>query len=295
MKNINRYYASALSAYLIWGFIPVSLKFLSDYPSGAIMYFRVTFSLVILLMISFLVQRKRLKDTLRKLWDLAPAQRPKIIALILFSGVTLAINWLSYIYTINNVSVQIGAFAYLICPILTAFLGFLILKEPLKLQHRIAILLSSVSCLILGSGSWENVGFALIIASSYACFLIMQRYLRNYDKMTLLTFYLMVAFAITAPLFSTLVSPETPILNIRFIGMILVISGLFTILPLFLNTYALKGMTAGTVGILSYLNPFINFMVAFLIYQENSSWLQILAYAFIFISVILYNWRFSSH
>jgi len=112
--------------------------------------------------------------------------------------------------------------------------------------------------------------------------------------MSLLTFYLMIAFIITAPLFSTLVSPEIQILNMEFISMILIISILFTILPLLLNTYALKGMTAGAVGILSYLNPFINFIVAFLIYQENSTWLQILAYAFIFISIILYNWRFSN-
>ncbi len=294
MPNINRYYISSLSAYLIWGFIPISLKFLSDYPSGAIMYFRVIFSLIILLIISFLVQKERLRGTLRKLWNLSPTQRSKTIILIFLSGIALATHWLSYIYVINNISVQIVAFAYLICPIITAFLGFLVLKEPLEFQHRIAILLSSISCFILGSGSWENAGLVLIIAVSSSCFLILQSCLRKYDKMSLLTFYLMIAFIITAPLFSTLVSPEIQILNMEFISMILIISILFTILPLLLNTYALKGMTAGAVGILSYLNPFINFIVAFLIYQENSTWLQILAYAFIFISIILYNWRFSN-
>jgi len=240
MTNINRYYISSLSAYLIWGFIPLSIKFLSDYPSGAILYFRITFSLVILLMISFSIQKKRFKSTLQKLWELAPNQCSKIIILIPLSGITLATHWLSYIYTINNVSIQIVVFAYLICPILTALLGCLILKESLKLQHRIAILLSSISCIILGSGSWEDIGFVLVIASSSACFLILQCCLKDYDKITLLTFYLMVTFAFTAPLFSTLVSSETPTLDIEFMGKILVISGVFTILPLFLNTYAFK-------------------------------------------------------
>jgi chloramphenicol-sensitive protein RarD len=58
---------------------------------------------------------------------------------------------------------------------------------------------------------------------------------------------------------------------------------------LFLNLYALKGISSATVGILMYINPIMNFMIAFFIFGEPITTLQFLAYFLILISIIIFN------
>ncbi len=77
-----------------------------------------------------------------------------------------------------------------------------------------------------------------------------------------------------------------------FFGVIAVLSIGFTIIPLFLNLYALTELKSGTIGILMYINPIINFVMAFLYFQEQSSLHKGMAYALIFMSVVLYNFKF---
>ena len=76
-----------------------------------------------------------------------------------------------------------------------------------------------------------------------------------------------------------------------FYELILIIAMIPTILPLFLNLYALKGLRSSTVGILLYINPLLNFMIAILHFGERLNSLQLVAYGVIFFSVILFNIR----
>jgi chloramphenicol-sensitive protein RarD len=63
----------------------------------------------------------------------------------------------------------------------------------------------------------------------------------------------------------------------------------FTIIPLFLNLYALKGINSSAVGIMIYINPIINFLLAVFYYQEQVSWLQLCAYFLILVSIVVFN------
>jgi chloramphenicol-sensitive protein RarD len=63
----------------------------------------------------------------------------------------------------------------------------------------------------------------------------------------------------------------------------------FTVLPLFLNLYALNKIDAATIGILMYINPLINFTLAFLILNETASVTQQVGYAIIAIAMVLFN------
>jgi len=64
---------------------------------------------------------------------------------------------------------------------------------------------------------------------------------------------------------------------------------LFTIIPLFLNLYALKGMNSSAVGILMYTNPLINFLLAIFYFKENINLSQIMAYSLILVSIVIFN------
>ncbi len=291
MDTVNKkpYYAAGLAAFIIWGFIPFPLKALAAYPSGQILYFRVLLSVVLLLLICLLFRQKQVKSSYTQVKNSSPKERNKFILYTLLGGALLTINWLSFIYVINHINIQTGSFSYLLCPIITAVLGFILLKEELRLNQWLAILLSAVSCALIGSGEITSLLFSLLIAITYAFYLISQRILRDYDKIVLLTLQLLLSFAFIGPFYSYLIAGSTVVLDTNFYLNIALLSAGFTVLPLFLNLFALKELTSGTIGILMYINPILNFVMAFLYFGEQTTPLKVTAYVIIFISVIIYN------
>nr|WP_255430319.1 EamA family transporter [Rufibacter sp. LB8] len=146
-----------------------------------------------------------------------------------------------------------------------------------------------MSCLLVGTDSLYNLLFSLLIASSYAFYLITQRLLKEYDKIVLLTLQLLLAFLVIGPSYPWFVGEEAQPVTGFFLGQIALLSWLFTVIPLFLNLYALKELKSATVGVLMYLNPIINFTMAFVYFNEVASERKIWAYVVIFLSVMLYN------
>ena len=283
------YYAAGITAFVIWGFIPFPLKALTDYPSEQILFFRVALSVALLLMITVFFRKNAVRTTMTQVKQATVRGKREFILYTFAGGLLLTINWLAFIYVINHINIQTGSFSYLLCPILTAMLGFLLLKEELRSNQWLAIGLSALSCVLIGTGELNSLLFSLLIASSYAFYLITQRILKSYDKIVLLTLQLLLSFALLAPFyafFSSAIAKETDAYFYLNIGLLSVV---FTVLPLFLNLYALKELTSGTIGILRYINPILNFIMAFVYFNEETTLTKVLAYMLIFISVIIYN------
>ncbi|MGV3539076.1 MAG: EamA family transporter [Rufibacter sp.] len=287
--QFNRYHGAAISSFLIWGFIPFPLKALTQYPSSQILYFRILLAVVTLLAVSLTTRRKQWTETLQLVKARTKPARRRFWGFALLGGALLTINWLSFIYVVNHVDIQTGSFSYLLCPILTAVLGYLLLREQLPVNQWVSVGLSLMSCLLVGTDSLYNLLFSLVIAASYAFYLITQRLLKEYDKIVLLTLQLLLAFAVIGPSYPWFVGASAQPITWHFAGQIAQLSWLFTVIPLFLNLYALKELKSATVGVLMYLNPIINFTMAFLYFDEVASQQKVIAYFVIFLSVILYN------
>ncbi|MQI08905.1 EamA family transporter, partial [Escherichia coli] len=74
-----------------------------------------------------------------------------------------------------------------------------------------------------------------------------------------------------------------------FYQCIMMIVILFTIIPMFLNNFALKGIDSSTVGILIYLNPIMNFVLAIFYYKEAVSLMQMIGYSLILLAIVGFN------
>jgi chloramphenicol-sensitive protein RarD len=287
--NTKLYYTSGIAAFVIWGFIPFPLKALADYPSEQILFYRVAISVALLLSITILFRRKAVKNTIQLIKQSVIKEKREFILYTSAGGILLTVNWLAFIYVINHISIQTGSFSYLLCPILTAVLGFLLLKEELKKNQWLAIILSALSCVLIGTGELKSLLFSLLIASTYAFYLITQRILKKYDKIVLLTLQLLLSFALLGPFYLFLTDTASVATNASFYLNVSILSVIFTVLPLFLNLFALKELTSGTIGILMYINPILNFLMAFIYFNEGTTPEKIMAYILIFISVIIYN------
>ena len=99
------------------------------YPSMDILFYRVIFSASIMSFILLFVNPKLRKNNLDNFKKLAPKLKKQTAFTTLIGGVLLAFNWFFFIYAMNNISIKAASYAYLICPIITTVLAYLILKE----------------------------------------------------------------------------------------------------------------------------------------------------------------------
>ncbi len=282
-----------MAAFLIWGFFPIPLRWLAGYASGQILFFRILISLVLLLLLHGLGRRAAVQAVWRQWQAAPPAERRQLAVTTGVGGLLLTSNWLLFIYVVNQVSVQAGSFAYLICPILTALLGFVVLGEKLRPNQWAAIGLSALSCLLLGAGAVKTLLMSLVVASTYAAYLISQRRLQGYDRLVLLTAQLLLAALLILPVAPLLgAQPLAGFRDAHLLAVTALLSLGFTVVPLFLNLYALNVLPSGTVGIMMYLNPLVSFALAFLYFGEQATATQVGAYGVILLSVVLYNLAF---
>ena len=121
MQHI-KYYLFAFIAFLLWGFFSLALKPIAYVPSFDILFYRITFSAVLIVGFSLLFRRSIMVNDLKKFKLLPKIDRKKAVALTFVGGILLGINWFLFIYVVNRVNVQSASLAYLICPILTTFL-----------------------------------------------------------------------------------------------------------------------------------------------------------------------------
>src|SRR5690606_12503513 len=158
---------------------------------------------VFILFMSFVIRWKTTKANLILFKNFNQKEKRNILLINLSSAALLALNWFLFIYVMNRVSVNATSLAYLICPILTTVLAFFILKEHLSNKQKLAIGISIFSCLLLAIGHFMDLVYSMIIAMSYATYLILQKKNNQLDKFFTLTAQIVFGSILLSPLFMT--------------------------------------------------------------------------------------------
>lgn len=288
--KFSKYYLTAFVSFLIWGFFSLALKPLKGYPSLDILFYRVFMCAVVMAVISLFVRVKVLKQSIAAFRAMEPARKRQVALLTLSGGVLLTANWFFFIYVMNHISVKAASFAYLVCPIMTTVIAFFVLDEKLSKWQWTAVMLSVASCLLLSFNNIADIMYSLIVAVSYALYLVSQRRNTGIDKFLVLSIQIVFAALLLLPFYpkySTALPTET-----SFYALVFLIAVLFTIIPLFMNLYALQGVTSSTMGILLYINPLMNFAIALFYFHEPINTIQITAYSLIMLSIVIFNERF---
>lgn len=286
--NNRKHYVAAISAFVIWGFFPILLRALKDYSASEILYFRILVSFLVLVIIIFGFKRKAMGEDWMFYKSLSSKRKAIVITLTLLGGALLTVNWLVFIYIVNTINIKTASFSYLICPVITAVLGCILLKEKMTVLQWTAVGLCALSCVLMGMNSIFELGFSFLTAITYALYLISQRKNQGFDRMIVLGIQVLFSFFILNVVYANLIS-EMPN-DFNFYLLISIIAIIFTVLPLFLNLFALNKINSATIGILMYINPLFNFTIAFLVFDETANAVQIAGYAIILIALVLYNY-----
>lgn len=283
----SKYFLAGIVPYIIWGTMSIPLRDLKIFPPQEILYYRVFVSVLMVWLTILLFRRQSLKQDFIFVKSLSQSKKIRLLSLTLLSAILITGNWFTYIYAVNSISLKSAAFAYMVCPLLTALCGFIILKEQLTKLKITALVIAFVSIIFLATGSLKEVTWAVIIASFYALYVIVLKVIKDVDKFNFLGVQLILSGLMMLPMY--LFSSDPAPTQTFFWSHIFLIAVIFTIIPLFLNSYALLGMPSSALGILIYLNPIVAFTVAFFYFKEKIDLHQLFAYLLLLLSVFIFN------
>ena len=146
--------AFAVSAYLLWGILPLYIKLLDHIPTAEIVAHRVVWSVPIAGLA--LVALGRTADIRAALVS------PSTLAMGALMAALVSINWGIYIWAIGSCNTLDAALGYYINPLFSIALGALFLGERPNSLQMVSIALASGAVLILilavGKVPWAAMG-----------------------------------------------------------------------------------------------------------------------------------------
>ncbi|CAN5464996.1 hypothetical protein BH18ACT8_BH18ACT8_08590 [soil metagenome] len=130
-----------LGAYLGWGFFPLYWPLLKPAGATEILAHRVVWSLLFVVVLVLAMSRLALLRAL--------ASDRRRLGFISIGAVVVAINWGTYIWGVNHDHVVETSLGYFINPLVTVFLGVLVLGERLRRVQWAAIPIAVLAVLVL--------------------------------------------------------------------------------------------------------------------------------------------------
>ena len=255
--------AFAIAAYALWGFLPI--YFIALEPAGPIeiVGWRVLLSLAFCVLLI----------TVTRAWRpfMALVRDRRVLFTMGLAGVLIFVNWSTYVYaTLTNQVVE-AALGYFINPIVTVFLGVLVLRERLNLTQWVAVGISIVAVVVLAVGYGQLPWIALVLAFSFGFYgLIKKRVGPKVDAVSGLTLETawLAPLAVAQLVFVAMTSGLTMGTVSPWHSALLLMAGVVTAIPLLLFAAASRRLPLIFMGFIQYFAPFIQFLVGVFILQE---------------------------
>ncbi|MET0587676.1 MAG: EamA family transporter RarD [Novosphingobium sp.] len=273
----------AITAYAIWGLLPLYLMLLHQVPPFEFVGWRVVFTVPVCF-IAIAVTRQG-----RALWT--ALTQPRTVGLLLVSAVLIGGNWLVYIAAVQGGHVLAASLGYYINPLVNVLAGTMFLGEKLTRRQWIAVALAAAGVSMLAWGARDMLGISLTLAFSFCAYGLVRKLtpVASLPGLTIeSTCLLLPAIGIIA-WHST--GPTGPALG-KDIGTDLLIaaSGVVTAVPLLLFATAAQRMDYSTLGFVQFMSPTIAFLLALFVFNEPLRPIQLACFVTIWVAIAIFTW-----
>ena len=264
-----------LSAYLIWGFIPIYFRAVSDVPPLLVLYHRIFWSaLLMALVVSARGEWRAIYPVLRS---------PRNLLLLAAGAVLIALNWLLFIYSVATRQLLQASLGYFINPLLSVALGLIFLRERLRGWQWLAVLIAAGAVLNLALRGADSPWLAVSLAGSFGFYGLVRKTL---DVNSL--HGLMIESALLFPAAVVLLCTwHSHAVSTGTLG-ILSLSGVITAVPLLCFGAALRRLQLSTMGFLQYLGPSLQFLVAVCLFGEKLDPAKLGSFALCWLAIAVY-------
>ena len=273
---------AAALAYILWGLFPLYIKLVAHVPVLEIVLHRSLWALVFVL--ALLALRRQFG------W-LAPVLRqPRTLAIFGLSALLLGGNWLLYVWAVNNGRVLDASLGYFINPLVNVLLGFVVLHERPRPLQWAAVALAAGGVLWLAVGAGHVPWVSLLLAASFGFYGLLRKTapLGAIEGLALETL-LLGPLAAAALLWLGASGQGHFLQGDGRTDVLLLAAGPATAIPLLLFAYGARRVTLATLGLLQYLGPSIQFVLAVFLYHEPLGASRGVGFALIWAALALYS------
>ncbi len=270
----------AVSAYLIWGFVPVYFKLLDHVPPVEIVAQRILWSIPLLLVIMYF--RTQLGEYV------AIFRHKAHLRNLLASSALIAINWLIYIWAVSTDHILAASLGYYLNPLVNVLLGRMFLGERLRPMQLAAVAVAALGVAILIGDALDTLWVSVSLACSFGLYGLIR-------KITPVGSVpgLAVETTLLAPLSLAAVfwfaSNGTGGFGDDFeTSGLLILAGVVTAIPLLLFATAARRMSYASLGFVQYLAPSIAFLLGVFVYGEPLSTTKLACFILIWVSIAIF-------
>ena len=253
---------AGFAAYALWGIFPLVFRLLDDVSAVEILFHRIVWSFVVVVLLLAAGRRVAELTTLR-------ADRRALRALASAAAV-ISVNWLTYIWAVNSGHVVDAALGYYINPLITVALGVLVLRERLRPAQRAALALGAAAVVVLTVAHGTVPWIALILATSFAAYGYLKKSADVAAVPSLAVETALLLPLATAGLLVLGVAGDLSFTN-GSVGRDLLLLGLgvVTAVPLLLFAVAATRIPLALLGLLQYVTPTMQLLCGVVLLGED--------------------------
>ena len=249
---------------MLWGLLPLYFLLLIPTTAFEIVAWRVLLSLAFCALLI----------TVTRKWGVFAAvlAKPRVVWIMGLAGILIYVNWQTYVFAAVSGHVVEAALGYFINPIVTIFLGVVVLRERLRLVRWIAVGISVVAVGVLTVGYGSVPWISLVLAFSFGLYgLIKKRVGKDVDAVTGLTLetawlapIAIIQLVVVAVFSGLTIGTVSPLHTVGLLA-----AGVITAVPLLFFAAASRRLPLTYMGLIQYFAPFLQFLVGVYVLGEE--------------------------
>jgi chloramphenicol-sensitive protein RarD len=278
---------AAVAANVLWGLFPLYWPLLKPATPLEILAHRIVWSM--LFVVALLAVTRKLGSLRRLLRD------RRAMAALTGAALFQGLNWFTYIYSVNSGQVLQASLGYFITPLLAVLLAVVVLREKLRRTQWVAVGLGTIAVIVLTVDYGHPPWLALVLATCFAGYGFLKRTAASgaIEGVAIETAVL-AGPALTYVIWlgaqgNGTFTPDEPAHVALFVS-----SGLITMLPLLFFGAAATRLTFTSLGLLQYLAPVLQWVIAVAVVHEPMPLPRLLGFAVIWCALVvlaLDGWR----
>lgn len=273
-------FALGLGAYGLWGVLPIYFEALRSVPPVDIVAHRILWSLPFLALLVWLGGGPAKVR--------AAVRRPSTLGMLVVSALLIGINWLLYVYAVTSGHILAASFGYYLNPLANVLLGRFVLREKLSRMQWAAVAIAAAGISVLAAGALGQLWMSLALCITFALYGLVRKIVPA-DALTGLAVETGILFPLAIAWLGWMALASQPVLGTtnRDTGLLL-LAGVVSTTPLLLFTAAAKRLPYSTLGMLQFVAPTLQFLIAVLLYDERVTIAHMIAFPAIWAALVLY-------
>ena len=272
----------ATLAYLSWGLFPLYFRQVTAVPALEVVLHRTLWSLVFVL--ALLAVRRQWA------WMREVLRQPRVLGAFALSALLLAVNWLTYVWAVNNGHVVDASLGYFILPLVNVAMGYVFLHERPRSGQWLAVAVAATGVLWLTVQTGRLPWIALALALSFGFYGLLRKVavLGALEGLSLETVLLAPVTIAVLGMWAwqgqgALVQGDAATLGW------LVLAGPITAIPLLLFAAGARRIPLATMGILQYISPSLQFALGVWLFRESFEPARLAGFVLIWAALLVYT------